>query len=93
MIHTMNTVTTNLRISVEDWKQAKIVAQDLGMSLNQYVNWLVVNASVKFPLGEKPNQVGKIRSLNLANLAKDAENIPSEPDLGMSEDDKTIYDL
>lgn len=47
-------VVTNLRIDREDLLQIKAMAAELGMSVNEYVNYLVKDLSAKRELlGEK----------------------------------------
>lgn len=82
-------IVTNLRIDENDWLQIKAIAAELGMSINEYINYTVKKTSVKNELAlDKENLEGKQYSIwNLSNLAK----LPGKP-MGMSEEDKIIYE-
>lgn len=38
-------ITTNIRLSQPDWLETKTISAQLGMSLNEYVTTVVVNAN------------------------------------------------
>lgn len=79
------TVVTNLRIDKEDWLQVKTAAAELGMSVNQYVNFLIRDLTQKRQLLglEKPEK-------SLKNLAKLA-SVKNKPVGDLSKEDKIIY--
>ena len=78
-------VVTNLRIPKPDWLQIKAVAGELGMSVNQYVNFLIKSVSVKQELAE---EISKRREdLPIWQLNK----IAISKGKGLSKDDQVIY--
>ena len=82
-------IVTNLRIDETDWLQIKATAGEQGMSINEYINYIIKEMSAKSELAldkENLDEKKKYSIWNLADLAK----IPSKP-MGMSEEDKIIY--
>lgn len=78
-------ITTNLRIDENDWLQIKSMAAELGMSVNEYINYLVRSLSLNRELLDKIDEAPIWR---LGDLAK---RFKSEPMGELSEDDKIIY--
>jgi len=78
-------ITTNLRIDKSDWLQIKAMAAELGMSVNQYVNYLIRDSSVKRQMAINPRKKNSI--WNLSKLAKAA----NRPISALSKEDKIIY--
>jgi len=78
-------ITTNLRIPKSDWLQIKAMAGELGLSVNEYVNYLIRKVSVKQELIE--DWGGKWEDLPIWNLSK----IPGNKGQELSEEDKIIY--
>jgi hypothetical protein len=86
-------VTTNVRTSVEDMMLAKEMANEMGMSFNGYINWLIREASVVIPLGGKVSDIKKKKKLDLRDLVREMRKIKNVPETDFSEDDKIIYGL
>lgn len=42
-----NKVVTNLRIDRDSWIQIKVMAAELGMSVNEYINYLIRSLSTR----------------------------------------------
>lgn len=83
---TMNNkmVITNLRINKNDWLQLKTMAAELGMSANEYINFLIEDFSKKRTF---PSKIKSSSSFwDLSRFSK----IIDKP-MGMSKDDKIIY--
>lgn len=80
-------IVTNLRIDQNDWLQIKAEAGELGMSVNEYVNYLLRDLSARRNLNPKKESALFWR---LGQLSKKFEPQP----LGeLSDDDKIIYGL
>ena len=74
-----------------DWAQVKAAASDMGMSFNQFINYVVNRyavfntvATMKIPTrrSDKP--------LSIWDLPKIAKRIKRKP-MGLSEEDRVIY--
>lgn len=88
-----NKIVTNLRIDENDWLQVKTVAAELGMSINEYINYLLQNTLSKVQFGyPKKSKVKKRKSIYdlLPALLKEKHK---DKGLGLSDDDKIIYGL
>lgn len=79
-------IVTNLRINEADWLQLKSEAGELGMSVNEYINFLLRDQSLRRRLNPKKEDAPFWR---LGELSK----IKSEPLGELSEDDKIIYGI
>lgn len=91
MINTMNNiVTTNLRIPAEDLMQYKMIAGEMGMSFNEYCNWVMRDVTSKISLGNDLNDISKKRNISIWDLPNLAKKIKSEP-MGMSSNDEAVY--
>ena len=86
-------IVTNLRMKEENWLQVKSVAADMGMSVNEYLNYITQNETSK-AMFRKP--VKKLRKTKksifdaLLTLANDKS--PNKP-MGSSDEDDIIYDI
>ena len=80
-----NIITTNLRIPKVDWLQIRAAAGELGMSVNQYINFLIKSQSARRELGEEIKR-GTAKA-PIWQLDKIIMGIGK----GLSKDDKTIY--
>lgn len=80
-------IVTNLRIDENDWLQVKTVAAEFGMSVNEYINYLIRDLSTKLEL--------TIPSKNppLLKLSEISKKIKPKPMGELSDDDKIIYGL
>lgn len=89
-----NTVVTNLRIGRHDWLQLKAVAAELGMSVNEYVNYLIIDLSTKRELlpDIKPNQAILRKNAPIWTLGDIAKKIKPAPIGKLSSDDTAIYE-
>lgn len=86
-------IVTNLRIDENDWLQVKTVAAELGMSVNEYINYLLQNIVSKAQFGyPKKSRIKKRKSIYdlLPVLLKGRHK---DKGLGLSEDDKIIYGI
>jgi hypothetical protein len=81
-------VVTNLRILEEDYSMVRIRAGELGMSLNEYFNWLAQQDNSMIDKSNKKNQVSVYEAF--ADLGK--RKIKDKP-MGANEDDKIIYGI
>jgi len=81
-------VVTNLRLDYNDWLQIKTMAAELGLSVNEYINRLIMRKSAEqsLALDSKPTHA-RYSIWDLPKLAK----MSSEP-MGLSEEDKEIYE-
>jgi len=79
-------ITTNLRMEEADWLQIKAMAGELGMSFNEYVNYLIRQVSTKKQLGKMENYKDASIWEELPGLAK-IKNRPGK----FNKDDKIIY--
>lgn len=83
-------IVTNLRIDENDWLQVKAMAAELGMSVNEYINFLIRDLSTKLELTKfeiKPPKKGS----PLLKLSEISKKFKPEPMGELSEDDKIIY--
>lgn len=78
-------VVTNLRLPENDWLQIKTIAAELGMSINEYLNYLIQDLSAKRQLS--PNITKRNFVWDLDNLA----GIKNKPLGALSKEDKIIY--
>lgn len=86
-------IVTNLRIDENDWLQVKTVAAEFGMSINEYINYLLQNTLSKAQFGyPKKSKIRKRKSIYdlLPALLKGRRK---DKGLGLSEDDKIIYGI
>lgn len=81
-------IVTNLRIDENDWLQIKAEAGEMGMSINEYINYIIRKISVRIELALDKDipQKEKYSIWNLAGLAK----IPGKT-MKMSDEDRIIY--
>lgn len=77
-------VVTNLRIDKHDWLQLKVSAAEQGMSVNEYVNFMIQDYAKKKQFPKKTNK--KRSFYDLSKIAK----IKDTP-MGISKDDEVIY--
>lgn len=80
-------IVTNLRIDEIDWLQIKSEAGELGISVNQYLVYLIRDLSNKRKLN--PNRDSAL-FWRLGELSK---KFKSKPTGELSEDDKIIYGI
>lgn len=78
-------VVTNLRIDEVDWLQVKTLAAELGMSVNEYINYLIRDLSMRQEL--MPPKKG----LFLLKLSEISKKYKSKPMGKLSKIDKIIY--
>jgi len=79
-----NKIVTNLRIEKEKWVQIKSQASEMGMSVNEYVNYLITDLSIK---RELINDFDKAPIWQLPEIHKKVKYAP----MGLSEEDEIIY--
>ena len=78
-------IVTNLRMDENDWLQVKARAAEFGMSVNEYINYLIRDLSAKLEL-----TVPKESSFCL-KLSEISKKFKVEPVGELSEIDKIIY--
>lgn len=83
-------ITTNIRMTKEDWMQAKSIASEMGMSFNGYVNWLMRD------LGRKKELLGNVKiekkvnkKMSFADIA--LSKVVNDKPMGLNKDDEVIY--
>lgn len=82
-------IISNIRIPKNDWLQVKAAAGELGMSVNQYINYVIERFATMKELSEE--LVGKKRKQSsIWDLPKIAKQIKMKP-LGLSKEDEEIY--
>lgn len=79
-------VVTNLRMEKNAWRQVKAEAGELGMSANEYLNYLAKSFSLARSLGAKKYVRAPI--WDLPDLAK---KYSRSKGLGLSKEDVLIY--
>lgn len=87
-MHT-NTITTNVRFPVNDWRQAKVAAADVGISVNELIKRAVKRLIQQQHSPDYPTPIMP-RSLTLGDLPKIAYQGKAKKS-GLSDDDKVIY--
>jgi len=87
-------VITNLRINRHDWLQAKAVAAELGMSVNEYINYLIRDLSAKRELlpNMRFNQAISRKTAPIWALGDISKRIKPTPMDKLSADDAVIYE-
>lgn len=89
-----NIVVTNLRIDKNLWLQIKQVAFELGMSANEYMNFIIQDLSQKKELSVNLRTKSPLKrdAAPIWQLGKLHKNIKSSKKYELSEDDKLIYE-
>jgi len=87
-------IITNLRISKHDWLQLKAIAAELGMSVNEYVNYLIRDLSAKRELLPDMKSTRNIsrKAAPIWALGDIAKRIKPTPVGKLSPDDTVIYE-
>lgn len=84
-------VISNIRMPEADWLQVKAAAGDLGMSINQYLNFVVEKCTFTRSLSKKPQKI-KLKHASLWDLPMLVKNIKNKP-MGLSKEDEEIYSV
>lgn len=82
-------VVTNVRMSREDWLRTKAAAGEMGMSINEYINFIVDRYSTFKAIPSHRKSVATQYS-SIWDLVKEATKIKRQP-MGCSEEDHIIY--
>lgn len=82
----MSKIVTNLRIDKEKWLQIKSQASEMGMSVNEYVNYLITDLSMK---RELIDDFDKAPVWQLPELYRRVKSVP----MGLSQEDEIIYGI
>ncbi len=83
-------VVTNLRMPYADWTQVKIMASGLGVSVNEFINEILMKAAKAMELGVDFEVTAKRPEADpIWDWPKMAKN--SKPFGSLSPDDKIIY--
>lgn len=85
-------VVSNVRFPYEDWMIVKSGAASMGMSINEYFQYLSNVDQIKKMTGIKKNPKRKTGYEALDALLKFAKTHKGKP-MGANEDDKIIYDI
>lgn len=82
-----NNIITNLRMERTDWLQIKAMAGEMGVSANEYINYLIKDYAIKKELAVKKIDYKKLPIWKLAGITA------SQAGKGMdiSSEDKDIY--
>lgn len=80
-------IVTNLRIDKENWLQLKSEAGEIGMSVNEYINFLLRDLSNRRIFNPKK------RDALFWRLGELSKKYKPEPEGELSEDDKIIYGI
>jgi hypothetical protein len=84
---------TNLRMEESNYLQAKMMAAEMGLSFNEYLNVIIEQARKTEVLGTKP-LVGKRKKITstkgLFEKLEEVSKMPNKP-MGWSEEDEAIY--
>lgn len=83
-------VVSNIRIPKNDWLQVKSAAGELGMSVNQYINYIIERFTIMKVLSKEAD--GKRIKSSIWDLPEIAKQTKMKP-LGLSQEDKQIYDV
>jgi hypothetical protein len=81
------TVTTNLRMDRSDWLQIKVMAAELGMSVNKFINQIIRKVTTNQQLGVIEDYKNASIWEELPKIALKSKGKP----MGLSEDDEIIY--
>lgn len=84
-------ITTNLRIPEESYSLVKVLAVEAKMSVNEYINRLLEEGTMKKQLGIKKDRIGRDENF-FWEIPRIMENSHYNP-MGWSEDDKAIYGI
>lgn len=91
---TSKKIVTNLRIDKNDWLQIKAMAAEQGISFNEYINLIALEAISKAFLGKpRKNQIGKNRKNIYEALISLSKKSYKDKPMGLSENDQIIYSL
>lgn len=87
-------VVTNLRIPESDWLRVKATASELGMSFNEYINFIAIKSATlpDIPSGLKKGKRISIRKLSIWDLPNAVKDIHQKP-MGLSQEDEEIYGI
>lgn len=93
MFHTMNSkmIVTNVRMSKEDWLRVKAAAGEMGMSTNEYINYVVDRYST-FKTVPQNRKKKSSNPPSIWDLPKIAKRIKRKP-MGWSDEDEAIYSV
>jgi hypothetical protein len=80
-------ITTNIRLSQPDWLETKAISAQLGMSLNEYVTTVVVNANKSKAMTKTQQKTDVIW-----NLSEIAPPIDKYQPKKLNQDDELIYE-
>lgn len=80
-----NIVVTNLRIPRTDWLQIRALAAEVGMSVNEYINFLIKDSSLRKELAEEIKK--EVNDLPIWELDK----IVTAKGKGLTNQDEIIY--
>lgn len=84
-------IVTNLRIDEQDWLEVKAIAAEQGMSINEYLNFLIKDVSLRSSLGIPKKSKKTKKKEEIWDRWEALSKMPSEP-MDLSEDDKIIYE-
>lgn len=94
MFHTMNgkMIVTNVRMPREDWLQTKAAAAEAGMSLNEYINYIIDRYSTFKTVPPVQKKKSLPKRLSIWDLPKIVKNTKGKP-MGWSAEDEAIYSV
>ena len=80
---------------MHDWIQIKSMAAEAGMSVNEYINQVLMTEGTRKMLGDVKTRYKRRKTKSREDFFQkilDLAKMPNEP-MGASEDDKIIYDI
>lgn len=86
---TQKMVTSNVRMPVADWLEVKAVAGEMGMSINEYINFSTQTVNTARQLFSSRKR-GKNKYAVIWDIIK--QKTSGEP-MGWSEEDEAIYSV
>lgn len=94
MFHTMNgkMVVTNVRMPREDWLRAKAAAGEAGMSVNEYINYIVDRYSTFKTVPALRSKRSSAKRPSIWDLPEVVHRIKQKP-MGWSAEDEEIYSV
>lgn len=84
-------IISNIRMLENDWFAVKAAASDLGMSINQYINFVVEKCTLNRALAKKPQKI-KLKHDSIWDFPELAKKIKAKP-MGLSKEDEEIYSI
>lgn len=89
-------IISNVRFPESDWLTARVIARELGMSMNQFLYSAMQTETKRLSLGVAKSKTGRQKRVTgygaLDALLREVKKMKDKP-MGASEDDKIIYGI